>query len=76
MPLGNLPRPQALAGTLEFNPSRPQRLHLRGNELSRRGTRIDPIMRTILTGAPRRGDATKRYADRDLVQCIDIIDAA
>ena len=40
------------------------------------GDAIDPIVRTILAGAPRRGDATKRYATRDQFPYFATIDAA
>jgi hypothetical protein len=56
---------QLLCDTLEFDPSRPGGFTFAAMNGRRPGDAIDPIVRTILAGAPRRGDLTKRYAARD-----------
>jgi hypothetical protein len=63
----NLPRVNRLAAqllpdTLEFDPSRPGGFTFAAMNGRKPGDAIDPIVRTILAGAPRRGDANKRYA--------------
>jgi hypothetical protein len=63
----NLPRANRLAAqllpdTLEFDPSRPGGFTFAAMNGRKPGDAIDPIVRTILAGAPRRGDTTKRYA--------------
>jgi hypothetical protein len=63
----NLPRAnrlvaQLLPDTLEFDPSRPGGFTFAAMNGRKPGDAIDPIVKTILAGAPRRGDATKRYA--------------
>jgi hypothetical protein len=51
-----------LPDRLEFDPSRPGGLTFAAMNGRKPGDVIDPIVRTILAGAPRRGDTTKRYA--------------
>jgi hypothetical protein len=68
----SLPRADRLAARLlpdilEFNPSRPGGFTFAAMNGRKPDDAIDPIVRTILAGAPRRGDATKRYAARDPV---------
>jgi hypothetical protein len=63
----NLPRANRLAAqllpdTLEFDPTRPGGFTFAAMNGRKAGDAIDPIVRTILAGAPRRGDTTKRYA--------------
>jgi hypothetical protein len=53
---------QLLPDILEFNPSRPDGFTFAAMNGRKPGDAIDPIVRTILAGASRRGDATKRYA--------------
>jgi hypothetical protein len=77
----NLPRAKRLAAqllpdTLEFDPSRPGGFTFAAMNGRKPGDAIDPIVRTILAGAPRRGDVTKRYAARDQFPYFVTIDAA
>jgi hypothetical protein len=67
---------QLLPDTLEFDPSRPGGFTFAAMNGRKPGDAIDPIVRTILAGAPRRGDATKRYATRDQFPYFATIDAA
>ena len=67
---------QLLPDTLEFDPSRPGGFTFAAINGRKPGDAIDPIVRTILAGAPRRGDATKRYATRDQFPYFATIDAA
>jgi hypothetical protein len=65
-----------LPDTLEFDPSRPSGFTFAAMNGRKPGDAIDPIVRTILAGAPRRGDATKRYAARDKFPYFVTVDAA
>jgi hypothetical protein len=67
---------QLLSDTLEFDPSRPGGFTFAAMNGRKPGDAIDPIVRTILAGAPRRGDATKRYAARDQFPYFVTVDAA
>ena len=63
----SLPRATSIApsggpDTLEFDLSRPGGFTFAAMNGRKPGDAIDPIVRTILAEAPRRGDATKRYA--------------
>ena len=65
LPRANRLAAQLLPDTLEFDPSRPGGFTFAAMNGRKPGDAIDPIVRTILAGAPRRGDATKRYAAHD-----------
>jgi hypothetical protein len=67
---------QLLPDTLEFDPSRPGGFTFAAMNGRKPGDAIDPIVRTILAGAPRRGDATKRYAAANQFPYFVTIDAA
>jgi hypothetical protein len=63
----SLPRADRLAARLlpdilEFDPSRPGGFTFAAMNGRKPDDAIDPIVRTILAGTPKRGDATKRYA--------------
>jgi hypothetical protein len=62
LPRANRLPAQLLPDTLEFDPSRPGGFTFAAMNGRKPGDAIDPIVRTIFTGAPRRGDATKRFA--------------
>ncbi len=53
---------QLLPDMLEFNPSRPGGFTFAAMNGRKPDDAIDPIVRTILAGTPRRGDAIARYA--------------
>jgi hypothetical protein len=67
---------QLLPDTLEFDPSRPGGFTFAAMNGRKPGDAIDPIVRTILAGAPRRGDATKRYAAANQFPYFVTVDAA
>ena len=62
LPRANRLAAQLLPDTLEFDPSRPGGFTFAAMNGRKPGDAIDPVVRTILAGEPRRGDATKRYA--------------
>ena len=77
----NLPRANRLAAQLlpdmlEFDPSRPGGFTFAAMNGRKPGDAIDPIVRTILAGAPRRGDLTKRYVACDQFPYFVTVDAA
>jgi hypothetical protein len=67
---------QLLPDTLKFDPSRPGGFTFAAMNGHKPGDAIDPIVRTILAGAPRRGDATKWYAAGNQFPYFVTIDAA
>ena len=58
LPRANRLAAQLLPDTLEFDPSRPGGFTFAAMNGRKPGDAIDPIVRTILAGEPRRGDAT------------------
>ena len=65
LPRANRLAAQLLPDMLEFNPSRPGGFTFAAMNGRKPGDVIDPVVRTILAGTPRRGDVTKPYAARD-----------
>jgi hypothetical protein len=76
LPRANRLAAQLLPDTLDFDPSRPGGFTFAAMNGRKPGDPIDPIVRTILAGAPRRGDATKRYAACSQFPYFVTIDAA
>jgi hypothetical protein len=75
-PRANRLATRLLPDTLEFDPSRPGGFTFAAMNGRKPGDAIDPIVRTILAGAPRRGDATKRFAACSEFPYFVTIDAA
>ena len=76
LPRANRLAAQLLPDMLEFNPSRPGGFTFAAMNGRKPGDAIDPIVRTILAGAPRRGDATMRYAEGNQFPYFVTVDAA
>ena len=76
LPRANRLAAQLLPDTLEFDPTRPGGFTFAAMNGRKAGDAIDPIVRTILAGAPRRGDATMRYAEGNQFPYFDTIDTA